>query len=119
MNLWQLPLDGLDDARSLHRMLMDRKFCRLDEFSGSPHIATIQHRLADMIAAAEPGTPWDHWRQAEHHRDRIQQIRRYLQQEAAWPAMPASVRRQFVQDLLAPLTASDALLEELVSTEPG
>ena len=86
MNHWQLPLDGLDQARSLHRMLMDRKFSRLDEFSGSPHIAAIQNRLADMIAAAEPGKHWDHWRQAEHHPDRVQQIRRYLQRTAAWPA---------------------------------
>jgi hypothetical protein len=75
MNHWQLPLDGLDQARSLHRMLTDRKLTRLDEFAGSPHIATIQHRLADMIASAEPGKPWDHWRQAEHHQDRIQLIR--------------------------------------------
>jgi hypothetical protein len=119
MNHWQLPLDGPDQARSLHRMLIDRKLSRLDEFSGSPHIATIQHRLADMIAAAEPGKHWDHWRQAEHHPDRIHQIRRYLQQSTAWPAMPPSARRQLVQNLLAPLTPSDALLDELTSTEPS
>jgi len=59
VNQWQLPLDGLDQARSPHRMLMDRK-------CDCPHSAAVQHCLADMIAA-EPGKDSNSWRQAEQH----------------------------------------------------
>ena len=88
MNHWQLPLDGLDQARSLHRMLNgSANSGRLDEFPlGSPHIAAIQNRLADMIAAAEPGKHSDHWRRRNITQNRVQQIRRYLQRTAASPA---------------------------------
>ena len=47
VNQWQLPLDGLDQARSLYRRLMGRK-------RDCPHSAAVQHCLADMIAAE----PW-------------------------------------------------------------
>jgi hypothetical protein len=94
---------------------MDRKFdLPADGLFGSPHIAAIRHRLADVIAAAEPGKGWDRWRQADPHPDLVEQVRRHLQQLPAWPTMPRGSRRQFVQDLLAPLIPSEALLQELV-----
>lgn len=98
-------------------MLMDRKFDGpADEFYGSPHIAAIQHRLADMIATAEPGKDWNYWRQADQHPNRVEQVRRRLQQSPAWPTMPPDTRRQFVQDFLAPLIPTEGLLEELIHT---
>jgi hypothetical protein len=49
-------------------MLMEPKFDGPpDEFSGSPHIAAIQHRLADMLADAEPDKNWGLWRRADDH----------------------------------------------------
>jgi hypothetical protein len=116
VNHWQLPLGGLDQARSLHRMLMDRKFdCPADEFFGSPHIAAIQHSLADMLAAAEPHKDWNLWRQADHQPHRVEQIRDHLRQSRSWPTMQPETRRQYVLDLLAPLIPSDVLLDELVN----
>lgn len=117
MNQWQLPLGGLDQARSLHRMLMERKFDGpADEFFGSPHIAAIQHSLADMLAAAEPHKDWNLWRRAEHQPHRVEQIRDHLRQSGSWwPTMQPETRRQYVQDLLAPLIPSDELLDELVN----
>lgn len=117
---WQLALDGLDQTRSLHRMLMDRKFdCPPDEFFGSPHIAAVQHRLVDMMAAAEPEKDWNHWRQAEHHPHRVDQVRQYLQQSSAWSTMPLDARRQFVYDLFAPLIPGDSLLQDLTNPPAG
>jgi hypothetical protein len=48
---WQLPIDSIDHARSLHRMLFETKFDETpaDAFLGSPHIAAIQHRLLDLL----------------------------------------------------------------------
>jgi hypothetical protein len=71
-----------------------------------------------MIAAAEPSKDWNSWGQAEHHPHRVEQIRHYLQQSPAWPTMPQETRHHFVRDLLAPLTPSDALLDELTSITP-
>lgn len=112
---WQLPLDSIDQARSLHRMLFEIKFDEMpaDAFLGSPHIAAVQHRLIDMLTDAEPNKRWDQWRQADQHPHRVDYIRRHIEQSTVWPTMPAEARRQYVQDLLAPLIPSQELLEEL------
>jgi hypothetical protein len=53
------------------------------------------------------------WRQADRHPDRVEQVRQYLRKVDAWRAMPADIKRRFVEDLLAPLIPTDELLEEL------
>jgi transposase-like protein len=98
MTQWQLPLDGVDEARSLHRMLFEVKFDETpaDTFLGSPHIAAIEHRLIDMLTDAEPTKRWDEWRRADRHPHRVEKIRRHLQQSTAWPNTSIDMRRQSV-----------------------
>lgn len=64
-------LDSVDEIRVLHRMLMDGKFDGPeDQYVGSPFIATVQHKLVDALAVAEPAKDWASWRDASGHPDK-------------------------------------------------
>src|SRR5215510_3689183 len=81
----QVRIEGHYEVLALHRMLMECKFDSLDnEYTGSPFIAAIQHRLADALEAADPGTGWRQWRRAEVHAHRVEAVRRHLAGAGKW-----------------------------------
>ncbi|MEV4539285.1 hypothetical protein AB0J82_36480 [Asanoa sp. NPDC049518] len=110
-------LDSIDEIRTLHRMLMVRKFDGTeDEFFGSPFVASVQHKLADALAVAEPSKPWAAWRDADGHDAELEKVRQHIAGLGSfWTNADATTRRRYVCDLLAPLLPDDDLLRELTS----
>jgi hypothetical protein len=103
---------------ALHRLLFEGKFDDQESpYAGSPYIAAIQNRLADALEAAEPAKDWGTWRSAEIHADRVELVRRRLGQAGEWwQNLTRDERRTHVRDLLAPLRASDELINTLAAT---
>lgn len=110
-----VSLNSIDEVRTLHRMLMDRKFDGPEDvFFGSPFIAAIQHRLVDALAAAEPTKDWDAWRDASRHPEKIDKVRQHLADLSDWwKGVPPAQREEHVRTVLAPLLLGKELLHEL------
>jgi hypothetical protein len=111
-------LDSINEVRAVHKMLFNRKFDGPeDEYFGSPFIASVQHKLADALAAAEPGQgeAWATWRDAAGHLGKVEKIRQHLAHLGDWWAdAPAAKREAYVRDLFAPLLVDEELLGELI-----
>jgi hypothetical protein len=110
-------LDSIDEVRAVHKMLFNRKFDGPEDvFFGSPFIASVQHKLADALTAAEPAhaRDWEEWRDAARHPEKVEKVRRHLARLGDWwtDASPAE-RNAYVRDLLAPLLVGEELLGEL------
>jgi hypothetical protein len=109
-------LDSIDEVRAVHKMLFDRKFdSQEDVYFGSPFIASVQHKLVDALAAAEPAKNWAAWRDAAGHPEKVERIRSHLAELGEWWTVAPVIKREaYVRDLLAPLRVDDELLGELI-----
>lgn len=112
-------LDSINEIRAVHKMLFNRKFDGPeDEYFGSPFIASVQHKLADALAAESEGAgvDWVAWRDAGAHPSVVEKVRRHLRGLGTWWAEASTAgRKAYVRDLLAPLLADEGLLGELSS----
>ncbi|MFI6031843.1 hypothetical protein [Amycolatopsis magusensis] len=108
-------LDSIDEVRAVHKMLFDRKFDGPEDvYFGSPFVASVQHKLADALAAAEPTKNWTAWRDAAEHPEKVEKVRRHVAQLSEWwAAAPVTKREAYVRDLFAPLLVNEELLGEL------
>jgi hypothetical protein len=110
-------LESINEVRAVHKMLFERKFDDPEDvFFGSPFIASVQNKLADALAAAEPGQreAWETWRDAASHPEKVETVRRHLASRTGWWAtVPAAKREAYVRDLMAPLVVDDELLRRL------
>jgi hypothetical protein len=110
-------LDSINEVRAVHKMLFNRKFDGPDdEYFGSPFIASVQHKLADALIAAEPHRrdAWESWRDAARHTEKVDRVRRYLAGAGDWWGSASPVQREaYVRDLFAPLLVGDDLMGEL------
>jgi hypothetical protein len=79
MDVDAVAVEGYHEVLALHRFLFE---CKMDDltsvYAGSPFIAAIQHRLADVLEAADPGSGWTDWRAAEQNVDRVEAARRHV-----------------------------------------
>jgi hypothetical protein len=109
-------VEGYHEVLALHRMLFASKFDDLNSvYAGSPFIAAIQNRLADALEAADPGTGWRDWRDADRHDHRLDAVRRSLSHAGQrWQEMSVEQRTAHIRVLLAPLRPSDHLVNELI-----
>jgi hypothetical protein len=114
---------SLQDVKALHRMVMNRKFDGPDDvFFGSPQLAAAQNAIFEALVRAEPqkASQWLSWRDARGHRLVLDRVRRHLQDHRELIAgMGPAARRDYVESLLAPLTADPELLAELTSGQDG
>ena len=117
MDVDAVPIEGHLEVVALHRFLFE---CKLEDISsvyaGSPFIAAIQHRLADALELADPGTGWNDWRKAEQHGHRVEAVRQYLAAAGPWwMQLGLEQRGAYVRDILAPLRVSTELLADLTA----
>ncbi|MCY1144139.1 hypothetical protein OWR29_39610 [Actinoplanes sp. Pm04-4] len=119
MDVGTVQIESYHEVLALHRYLFESKGGDLSsEYAGSPFIAAIQNRLADALEAADPGSGWTTWRDAEGHQQRIDAVRQHLLSTAGhWNGMSREQQRAYVQDLLAPLRTSEDLVAELVDLQ--
>ncbi|MEV6130985.1 hypothetical protein AB0M05_29900 [Streptomyces violaceusniger] len=108
-------LDSINEVRAAHKMLFDRKFDGPEDvYFGSPFIASVQHKLADALAAAEPSKGWAVWRNAAGHPEKVERVRRHLAGLGEWwIAASVTKREAYVRDVFAPLRVGEELLGEL------
>ena len=110
---------SLQDVKALHRMVMSRKFDGPDDvFFGSPQLAAAQNAIFQALVRAEPqrASQWLSWRNARKHELVLDRVRQHLQDHSGLiTAMEPAARRNYVKDLLAPLTADPELLAELTN----
>ena len=113
-------VEGYYEVLALHKYLFHFKLEEIaSEYAGSPLIAAIQHRLCDELVAADPGTGWQRWREAEGHEHRVDIVRQHLATGDPWWADPTiEDRAEHVRNLLAPLLLSPELVAELIAIEP-
>lgn len=119
MDVDAVRIEGYHEVLALHRFLFE---CKVEDitsvYAGSPFLAAIQHRLADALEAADPGTRWKEWRAAEQHLQRVETVRCHLSTAGQWwKDMAREQRGAYVRDILAPLRLSAELLAELVEVE--
>ena len=108
-------LDSIDEVRAAHKMLFDRKFDGPEDvYFGSPFIASVQHKLADALEAAEPSKGWAAWRDAAGHLEKVEKVRRHVAGQGGWwSAASVPKREAYVRDVFAPLRVGEELLGEL------
>ncbi|MFE2230334.1 hypothetical protein [Streptomyces kronopolitis] len=108
---------SLGHLKALHGMAMNRKFEGPDDvFFGSPHLAAAQHAILEALMQAEPqhAAQWESWRDARQHELVLNRVRQHLRDHReSVAAMEPTVRRAYVESLLAPLVGDPGLMSEL------
>ena len=113
-----MVVDDRYELLALHRALLEAKFVREPEdrdIAGSPFVAAIANRVVAQLSRSEPG--WAEWRRAEKHPARVDVVKRRIREASKWASWSRQERATYVNILLSPLEASEALLDELVSIQ--
>lgn len=96
-------------------MLFKRKFLddQDDEFTASPHIASVQIRLLEALAAVDRGS-WTAWADVAGHPSALDRFVAHVAQSDWWGQATPVQRRQYALNYLAPLWVPNQLLDSLV-----
>ena len=100
---------------ALHRALFEAQFSEnpLDrDVSGSPLLASLANRLVDALTEIDPR--WADWREAEEHPDRVAIAKARLLARPGWASLPHEEKLKSINNQLAPLIPSAALIVELM-----
>jgi hypothetical protein len=90
------------------------------ELSGSPYFAKLYNDAVDDMIRLEAGRAdavrnWQRWRTIEDHPDELERTRARIKSIGMWPSWSKEQKRQMVEFLLSPFTATPATLEQLIS----
>ena len=106
---------------ALHRCLLEAKFSPDPEdgdIAGSPIAAKLANSvMSELEAFDEQG--WSEWRKAENHPERIEALISSLSKQHHSSLVGSVEKRNHVIDALAPLLASEAIINDIISKVYG
>lgn len=124
MKVFELRIEGINELRVLHRMIMEAKFARdpvNKDISGSPLAAAVSDRVVDAIVAAERDSggedaarQWEIWRQISPDRREWSIALNRIEPGEPWRSWNCEKRTRFVEILLSPLKASPELINVFI-----
>ncbi|RFA29925.1 hypothetical protein CAI21_08855 [Alkalilimnicola ehrlichii] len=110
-----MNIEDPNELLALHRCLLEAKFSPDPDdrdIAGSPIVAKLANNVVAELEARE-GAQWGEWRRAENHPQKVSALVSALSQRSLQD-LPQSERAAFIHDALAPLVASEELIDEVV-----